>query len=89
MVYKQFVCVCVCVCVCARARMLSHVWLFATPGIIACQAPLSAHQAPLSIQLPRQEYWSEFRFPIAGDLPDPGTELLSPVPCIVCGLSTH
>ena len=87
MVYKQFVCVCVCAHM--QVRMLSQVWLFATPGIIACQAPLSAHQAPLSIKLSRQEYWSEFPFPITGDLPDPGTELLSPVPCIVGGFSTH
>ena len=35
------VCVCVCVCVCARAHMLSHVQLFATPWVVACQAPLS------------------------------------------------
>ena len=40
---------------------------------------MSAHQAPLSIKLSRQEYWSEFPFPTTGDLPDPGTELLSPL----------
>ena len=26
----------------------------------------------------RQEYWSELSFPPAGDLPDPGTEPMSP-----------
>ena len=30
-----------------------------------------AHQAPLSMKFPRQEYWSELSFPSPGDLPDP------------------
>ena len=38
-------CVCVCVsvrvCVCSYAYLLSCVWLFATPWLAACQAPLS------------------------------------------------
>ena len=38
-------CMYMCVCV------LSHVWLFATPWTIA-------HQAPLSMRFPSQEYWS-------------------------------
>ena len=42
-------CVCVCVCVCARARTLSRVQLFASPWTVA-------HQAPLSMGFPRQEY---------------------------------
>ena len=33
-----------------------------------------AHQAPLSMELSRQEYWSEYPFPSPGDLPDPGIE---------------
>ena len=31
-----------------------------------------AHQAPLSMGLPRQEYWSRLSFPSSGDLPNPG-----------------
>ena len=31
-----------------------------------------AHQAPLSMGFPRQEYWSGLPFPSPGDLPDPG-----------------
>ena len=31
-----------------------------------------AHQAPLSMGFPRQEYWSELPFPSPGDFPDPG-----------------
>ena len=42
---------------------------FVTPWTIA-------HQAPLSMEFPRQEYWSGLPFPSPGDLPDPGTELL-------------
>ena len=39
----------------------------ATPGTVA-------HQAPLSIGLPSQEYWSGLPFPPPGDLPNPGIE---------------
>ena len=52
-----------CVCVCA----LSCVWLFATPWTVA-------HQAPLSIEFSRQEYWSRLPLPTPGDLLDPGVE---------------
>ena len=37
-----------------------------------------AHQAPLSIGFPRQEYWSELPFPFQRDLPDPGIKPSSP-----------
>ena len=33
-----------------------------------------SHQAPLSIEFPRQEYWSGLPFPSPGHLPDPGIE---------------
>ena len=49
---------------------VSHVWLFATPGTVACQAPLS-------MGFPRQEYWREMPFPTPGDLPNPGIEPVS------------
>ena len=39
--------------------------LLATPWTVACQAPLS-------MGLPRQEYWSGLAFPSPGDLPNPG-----------------
>ena len=41
--------------------------LFATPWAVA-------HQAPLSTEFSRQEYWSEVPFPAPGDLPNPGIE---------------
>ena len=31
-----------------------------------------AHQAPVSMRFPRQEYWSGLPFPPPGDLPNPG-----------------
>ena len=37
-----------------------------------------AHQAPLSMGLSRQEYWSGWSFPSPEDLPDPGVEPASP-----------
>ena len=33
-----------------------------------------ARQAPLSMGVSRQEYWSGLPFPSPGDLPDPGIE---------------
>ena len=50
---------------------LSRVRLFATPWIVA-------HQAPLSMEFYKQEYWSGLPFPTPGDLPDPGIEPRSP-----------
>ena len=36
------------------------------------------YQAPLSMGLSRQEYWSGLPFPSPEDLPNPGIELRSP-----------
>ena len=40
---------------------------FVTPWTVA-------HQAPLSMGLPMQEYWSVLPFPSPGDVTDPGIE---------------
>ena len=50
---------------------LSHVLLFATPWTVA-------HQAPLSMEFSRKEYWSRLQFPSPGDLPNPGLKCESP-----------
>ena len=42
-----------------------------TPWTIACQAPLS-------MEFPRQGYWSGLPFPTPRDLLDPGIEPVSP-----------
>ena len=38
-----------------------------------------AHQAPLSMGFPRQEYWSELTFPSPRDVPKPAIEPISPI----------
>ena len=50
-----------CVCACSGHR------LFATPWTVA-------HQAPLSMEFYRQEYWSWLPIPTPGDLLTPGIE---------------
>ena len=85
------VCLCVCVCVCVHTYTyggelmkqilviflacvlshFSHVRLFETLWSIA-------HEAPLSMGFPRQEFWSGLPFPSPGDLPNPGVEPVSP-----------
>ena len=37
-----------------------------------------AHQAPLSMEFPKQEYWSGLPFPSPGNLPSPGIKPMSP-----------
>ena len=48
-----------------------------------------AHQAPLSIEFSRQEYWNGLPFHTSGDLADPGIEPGSPVsPALAGGFFT-
>ena len=47
--------------------VFSFVQLFTTPWTVACQVLLS-------LEFPRQEYWSGLPFLTPGDLPDPGIE---------------
>ena len=42
-------------------------------------------QAPLSVGLSGQEYWSRLPFSSPGDLANPGTELVSPVSPALAG----
>ena len=59
-----------------RACVLSRfspVQLCVTPWTVA-------HQAPLSMEFSRQEYWSGFPFSSPGDLPDPEIEPF----CLLC-----
>ena len=44
-----------------------------------------AHQAPLSMEFSKQEYWSRLLLPSPGDLPDPGMEPASPASPVLAG----
>ena len=61
---KKYIAFCVCVCV------LSEIQLFVTPRTVA-------HQASLSMEFSRPEYWSGLPFPTPGDLLNPGIETVS------------
>ena len=54
-----------------KVKSLSRVRLFAIPWTVV-------FKAPLSMEFPRQEYWSGLPFSSPGDLPDPGIEPRSP-----------
>ena len=47
--------------------VLNCIWFFSIPWAVA-------HQAPLSTEFSRQEYWSGLPFPTPEDLPDPESE---------------
>ena len=60
--------------------MLSCVWLFATPWMVACQVPLPMESS-------RQGYWGGLPLPPPGDLLIPGLEPASPA--FVSGILYH
>ena len=66
----------------ACAQLLSFVQLFVTPWTVA-------HQAPLSMEFFRQEYWSGLPFPTSEDVPGPGIKPSTPVsPALAGGFFT-
>ena len=73
--YTSCVCVCVCVCVRSHTQSLSRIPVFVIPCTVA-------HQAPLSMGVPRQEH---LPFPFLGDFPDPGIESTSLVSSALAG----
>ena len=52
-------------------QLLRHARLFVIPWIVA-------HQAPLSMGFPREEYWNVLSFPSKGDISDPRIKPASP-----------
>ena len=62
------------------ACMLNSVQLLSTPQTVACQVPLS-------MGLPRQEYWSGLPFPSPRDLPNPGIKPTSLATSALAGRS--
>ena len=69
------VCVCVCVCVCKHVCACMHpvTQLCST----LCDPWTTTHQAPLSTEFFRQEYWTGLSYPPLRDLPDSRIELTS------------
>ena len=53
--------------------MCIHVCVLVTQLCLTLVAPWTvAHQAPLCMEVSRQEYWSGLPFPSPGDRPNPG-----------------
>ena len=65
-VYIHLISVCVCVC-----SVVQSCLILVTPWT-------AAHQAPLSLEFPRQKYWSGLSFPSPGDLLTQGSN-----PCLL------
>ena len=61
-------------------QLLSCVQLFETPCVVA-------RQAPLSMEFPRQEYWSGLLFPSPVELPNTGIKTESPASPALAGQS--
>ena len=57
------------------AQSFSHVWLFITTWTVA-------HEAPLSMEFPRQEYWSGLPCLLQGIFPNQGLNHISFISCI-------
>ena len=55
--------------------MLNLVQLFRDP---VDRGPWNPHRFPLFMGFLRQEYWNALLFPSPGDLPNPGSEFVSP-----------
>ena len=64
--------------VCTHAQLLGCAQLFVIPRTVACQAPLS-------MGLSWQKYWSGLLFLPPGYLPDPGMEPASPLVAALAG----
>ena len=74
------------VCVHTHACVLS---CFSWVQLLQPRGLYVAHQAPLSMGFPRQEYCSGLPFPPSGDLLDPGVEPRSPAcPALASGFFT-
>ena len=70
--------ICACVCTLSRSVMSDSL---RPHGL--------AHQAPLSMVLSQQQYWSGLPFLPPRDLPDPRIEPVSPAaPALACGFFT-
>ena len=60
--------------------LFKHLCVFSVAKLrqTLCYPRTIAHQTPLSMGFPMQEYWSMLPFSSPGDLPDPGIKHRSP-----------
>ena len=66
--------------------LIGRLWTTRFRSIKGPQHPWTgAHQAPLSMGSPRQQYWSGLPFPPPGGLPNPGIEPESRASSLHCG----
>ena len=72
-------CVCVCVCVCVYTKSLHSCLTFVTLWIVACQAPLS-------MEILRQECWSGSSCTPPGDVPNPGIKPMALASAALAGV---
>ena len=85
-IYVSLFAVCVCVCVTNIVYLTLDLFIsnISEFSLIPLESESVSHlvvsdcQAPLSMGLPRQEYWSGLPFPSPGNLPKPGIEPWSP-----------
>ena len=71
----------VCVCVCVYIYIYTYIYIY-IKSCFSCIRLFRTlytveHQAPLSMEFYRQEYWSGLPFPTPRDLPDPRIKLTS------------
>ena len=65
-------------------KVISTLCMYGGGGLVAKSCPnfvtswTVAHQVPLCIGFPRQEYWSGLPFPSPGDLPNPRDQTRAP-----------
>ena len=62
-----------------------YIYILLSCSVVSdCVTPWTvAHQAPLSMEFSRQEYWSKLLFSTPGDLSDPGIEPVSLTPPLI------
>ena len=70
---------------CHESKILEFGFRYLLVRVLSCSVmsdslrpPWTPHQAPLSVKLFRQEYWTRLPFPSPGNLPNQGIEPVSP-----------
>ena len=73
-----------------KLKMVRHAYAlsFFSCAQLSATSWTVAHQAPLSMEFSRQEYWNGFPRPPPGNLPNPGIELMSPASLALVGFFT-